>query len=183
MTADRTFDFVGKFPAVFSRSDEATGRIGAALARFVYPGLLVLLAGDLGTGKTTLVRAVGAALGVTNVKSPTFSIEIIYEVHKAHEICQAAKENAPISRLIHADLYRVADADEFSEQFEENLDDGALLMVEWGERWNNAPASDRWDIAISQAGDDLRILEMSAYGERALAVLSRAYSEVLDACR
>ena len=177
MTLGRTFDFVGKFPAVFSRSDDGTGRIGAVLARFVYPGLLVLLAGDLGAGKTTLVRAVGAALGVTNVKSPTFSIEIV------HKVRTPAKENVSISCLIHADLYRVADADEFSEQFSENLDDGALLLVEWGERWNNAPASDRWDIAISEVDDDRRVLEMSAYGERALAALSRAYSEVLDVCR
>lgn len=174
MTTDRAFDFVGKFPAIFSGNDEETGRIGTALARNVYPGLLVLLFGDLGAGKTTLVRAVGAALGVANVKSPTFAIEIVHKV---------TKESASISRLIHADLYRVADADEFSEQFEENLDDGALLFVEWGERWGNAPASDRWDIAISQADGARRIIELSAYGERALAALARVYPEVLDVCR
>ena len=168
------FDFVGKFPAIFSRSDEDTGRIGAALAKLVYPGLLVLLSGDLGAGKTTLVRALGASLGVTGVKSPTFSIETVHKV---------ARADAAISRLIHADLYRISDANEFSEQFSESLDDDALLLVEWGERWNDAPVADRWDIEITQSDGDLRIMEMSAYGERALAALAGAYPEMLDACR
>lgn len=166
-------DVVGKLPAVSSRSEADTERIGICLAEFAYPGLLVLLTGDLGAGKTALVRAVGAEFGISNVKSPTFSIESVHEI---------PDERAGISLMIHADLYRLDDAEELSGQFEEELDEGALMLIEWGERWSGAPFANRWDICIERSGENSRIIEMSAFGERALAALSCAYARILDMC-
>lgn len=101
-----------------------TRRLGAAIARALEPGDLVVLSGDLGAGKTFLVRAVARALGVgENVTSPTFSL--------VHEY---ATRGAP---LVHADLYRLRGPELPVEVarlgLRERRREGAILLVEWGE--------------------------------------------------
>lgn len=155
-----------KFPAIVSASPADTARLGAALARHVYPGLLILLYGPLGAGKTNLASAIGAALGAKNVKSPTFTIESVHRL-----------PNLPFT-LVHADLYRLSDSPDAAAQFEEYLDDGEVVVVEWAERWRRPPSGDRWDILFSFSGVE-RTLVLSAFGERALAALSQAFEEVL----
>lgn len=159
----------GKFPMIRSTSPERTHGVGGRLAASLYPGLLVLLHGDLGAGKTCLARAVGEALGLPGVKSPTFALEHIYRPP-----CVAFS-------LVHADLYRLEDASDFSAQLEEHLEDGAAVLVEWGERWRDPPVRDRWDVRISCGADaDERRIELAAYGERALEALAAAYAGLLD---
>ncbi|MDR3322387.1 MAG: tRNA (adenosine(37)-N6)-threonylcarbamoyltransferase complex ATPase subunit type 1 TsaE, partial [Synergistaceae bacterium] len=69
-----------KFPAVPSRSPSETARFGEALARHAYSGLLVLLMGDLGSGKTLLAKSVGSFLGAADMRSPTFMIELVHKL-------------------------------------------------------------------------------------------------------
>jgi tRNA threonylcarbamoyladenosine biosynthesis protein TsaE len=93
---------------------------GERLARHLRCGDLVLLVGDLGAGKTTLVRGMARGLGSpADVMSPTFQLVRIYPGRV---------------QLAHVDLYRVDDPDEVNDLgLEELLEQGAAV-VEWGER-------------------------------------------------
>jgi len=98
--------------------------LGAAVARVLDGGDLVVLSGDLGAGKTFLVRAIARALGVTgHVTSPTFALVHEYETTRAP--------------LVHADLYRLRGGDLTAEVarlgLRERRREGAILLVEWGE--------------------------------------------------
>lgn len=99
----------------------ATTALGAAIAGQLSRGDAVLLQGDLGSGKTTLARAILAALGVDEtVPSPTFTLVQTYETPRF-----------PVS---HYDLYRLKRPSELDELgLDEALDDGAAL-IEWPER-------------------------------------------------
>ena len=99
----------------------ATATLGAAIAGRLAPGDAVLLRGDLGSGKTTLARAILTALGVDEtVPSPTFTLVQTYETARF-----------PVS---HYDLYRLKHPSEMDELgLDEILEDGAAL-IEWPER-------------------------------------------------
>lgn len=106
--------------SVVSTSPEETRILGAALAPMLVPGDVVSLTGDLGAGKTVLVQGLATALGVTDrVTSPTFTI-----LH----------EYAGRYAILHLDVYRLNSFQEVIDLgFEELLDPGAVLLVEWGE--------------------------------------------------
>jgi tRNA threonylcarbamoyladenosine biosynthesis protein TsaE len=99
----------------------ATTRLGRALARAIEPGALVVLAGELGAGKTFLARAFLRGLGVPDrerVTSPTFSLVHDYEGRV---------------RVQHADLYRLGDASELAPLgLAAARARGDVLLVEWG---------------------------------------------------
>ena len=102
---------------------DATARFGARLAAAVRPGDVLALSGGLGAGKTTLARAVLAALGhEAEVPSPTFTLVQTYD--------------APPLRLpvAHADFYRLDDPGEVEELGLDDYRDGAALIAEWPER-------------------------------------------------
>ena len=100
--------------------EAATVSAGAMLAGLIRPGDVVTLSGDLGAGKTTLVRGLLAALGHEGeVPSPSFAIVQPYD-----------ELDPPVW---HADLYRVEDASELAELGLDSLGD-SVLVVEWPER-------------------------------------------------
>ncbi len=106
----------------FLADDDATARFGAELATSLTPGDIVSLEGDLGAGKTAIARAVIRALAgdpALEVPSPTFAILQPYDT--------------PRGAVLHADLYRLADASEVEELglFD---DPEAIVLVEWAER-------------------------------------------------
>jgi tRNA threonylcarbamoyladenosine biosynthesis protein TsaE len=107
-----------------SRRD--TRQFGSDVARVLLPGDLVIVSGELGAGKTFLVRAIARALGVDGpVTSPTFTLVHEYE-----------NDRAP---LVHADLYRLRgspsrfEAELAALGLRERRNEGALVIVEWGE--------------------------------------------------
>ncbi len=106
----------------FLPDDDATARFGGELAAGLRAGDIVSLEGDLGAGKTALARAVIRALAADpalDVPSPTFAIIQPYETGAGP--------------VLHADLYRLADAAEADELG--LLDDpDAIVLVEWAER-------------------------------------------------
>lgn len=98
----------------------AMDRFGAAIADALRPGDVVALSGGLGAGKTTLARAVIAALGHRGeVPSPSFAIIEVYD--------------PPALRLplVHADFYRLADPREVEELGLDDYREGAALLAEW----------------------------------------------------
>ena len=157
-----------KFPTIKSATPEQTEAIGAFFARNLFPGLLVLLSGDLGSGKTTMIRAIGAELGIPGIKSPTFAIESIYRLNQKN------------TNLIHADLYRLDNCAPAVMQLEEYIEDGSIVLVEWGERWTSPAEHDRWDILITEIGEESRTIDLTAYGERAISALSDSFLDITE---
>jgi N-acetylmuramate 1-kinase len=136
-------------------NEEATRRLAADVANMLEPGDFIALSGDLGAGKTTFVRAIIAHLAndsAIEVPSPTFTLVQNYDL--------------PRFRVVHADLYRVAGADELAEL---GLDEtaGAVVMMEWPDRARGALPHDRIDIAFAlapQDGIEHRIVHMDGRG-------------------
>jgi tRNA threonylcarbamoyladenosine biosynthesis protein TsaE len=109
-----------------TRSEAGTLGLGQLISELLRPPKLVLLRGDLGAGKTTLVKGLASALGAADMEtitSPTFTLLHEYKGHKV--------------RIFHLDLYRI----ETERELEgigiwEIADAGdALILVEWGERF------------------------------------------------
>jgi N-acetylmuramate 1-kinase len=119
------------------------------------PGDFVALSGDLGAGKTTFVRAMIAHLAndaAIEVPSPTFTLVQHYDL--------------PRFRVVHADLYRVAGADELAELGLDEMAD-SVVMMEWPDRAGRALPEDRIDIAFTLAphdGMEHRIVHMDGRG-------------------
>jgi len=146
-----------------SRSPEETAAAGRALARVLDPatGLFVALCGPLGAGKTVWVKgaAEGLAIDPGLVASPTFVL--------AHRL----EGRAP---LMHADLYRIESEAELLEAgFLDWLEPGALVVVEWGDRFPDALPQDRLELRIERRGETERWLSATAQGPVSRAALTR----------
>ena len=142
----------------FSRSEDDTRELGKKLGENLCEGLCVLLYGDLGAGKTVLVRGVGEALGISCVRSPSFTLINEYESDSG-------------LLVIHADLYRLGENDTGSLGLEEYED--SALFVEWPERWKNPPVDDVLKVYISAVSESEREVKILAQGERAEGVLMK----------
>ena len=103
-----------------TKSADDTRELGAAIAGVVTSGDVVLLAGDLGAGKTTLTQGFARGLGITEqVTSPTFVLMRPYEGRLS---------------LVHVDAYRLEHLQEVIDLgLPEMLDDGAIAIIEWGD--------------------------------------------------
>ena len=139
--------------------------LGRRLAALLRAGDLVILAGPLGAGKTTLVQGIGAGLGVRGpVTSPTF---VIARVHPA------VTGSGPA--LVHADAYRLGS---FSEVDDLDLDTdagSAVTVVEWGTGLAEPLAEDRLEITIKPDQDgDVRTVRINGRGARWHGVLTGA---------
>ena len=139
--------------------------LGRRLAALLRAGDLVILAGPLGAGKTTLVQGIGAGLGVRGpVTSPTF---VIARVHPA------LTGSGPA--LVHADAYRLGS---FSEVDDLDLDTdagSAVTVVEWGTGLAEPLAEDRLEITIEPDQDgDARTVRINGHGARWHGVLTGA---------
>src|SRR5499427_8196558 len=135
--------------------EAATARLAADIADLLEPGDFIALSGDLGAGKTTFVRAMIAHLAgdaAIEVPSPTFTLVQHYDL--------------PRFRVVHADLYRVAGADELTELGLDEIAD-CVVMMEWPDRAGGALPQDRIDIAFTLApedGSEHRIVHMDGRG-------------------
>jgi tRNA threonylcarbamoyladenosine biosynthesis protein TsaE len=127
------------------QNEGVTERLGAALAEELPPGTVVALIGTLGAGKTRLVQAVAAALGVPRetVTSPTFVL-----------INEYRQGRVPV---YHFDTYRLKDDDEFLELGpEEYFDSDGLVFVEWADRVAHLLPAELVEIALEVTGDATR---------------------------
>jgi len=131
---------------ITTHSAEETIAFGRTLNRLLAPPKLVLLRGDLGAGKTTLIKGIAAgfeAASEEDVTSPTFTL--------VHEY------RGPLANLYHIDLYRV----DTPRQLETlGLDDlvaeDSLLLIEWGEKFPRLVRERDVEIAIDRRGESER---------------------------
>jgi tRNA threonylcarbamoyladenosine biosynthesis protein TsaE len=136
-----------------TRSVDETRKLAAGLAELARAGDLLLLAGDLGAGKTAFAQGFGRGLGVDGViTSPTFTLAREYRGTRL--------------RLHHLDAYRMEALDEvFDVDLPELLDDEAVVVVEWGDAIAPAVPPDYLEVRITLGeGDDDRILELRPVG-------------------
>jgi tRNA threonylcarbamoyladenosine biosynthesis protein TsaE len=126
-----------------------TESVGAELAGGLRAGDVVLVRGELGAGKTTLVRGAARALGVTDpVTSPSFSIGHRYR----------ARDELTVS---HIDLYRLTGLDEEDpELLADYLGDGRIAFIEWPPDSERELAQARVDVSLAHAGEDRRRIEV-----------------------
>ncbi|MEM8620610.1 MAG: tRNA (adenosine(37)-N6)-threonylcarbamoyltransferase complex ATPase subunit type 1 TsaE [Actinomycetota bacterium] len=139
-----------------SPSLDATHRIAAAVAMVCRGGDTVVLAGEMGSGKTAFAQGVGRALGVdTPMTSPTYTLVHSYELGR----------RSP-SSLHHADLYRLTRTAEVADLgLDELAEYGGLVLVEWGDIVDGA-FDDHLTVALSADDGDVstRTIEVSAVG-------------------
>ena len=161
MTAERTG------LAALTRSADETRGLAAAIADLARPGDLVLLAGDLGAGKTAFAQGFGRGLGVTEqITSPTFTLAQQYDGRL---------------RLHHLDVYRLDQlADVAGLGLAELLDDGGAVLIEWGDSILPALPADYLEVRLTFGdGDDDRHVALRAVGP-SWGMRKRALSEVVE---
>ncbi len=133
-----------------THSPEETITLGRQLAAELKPPCLVLLRGELGAGKTTLVKGIAEALGCASqedVTSPTFTL--------IHEY------RGPQANIFHIDLYRIDTQRELETLgLDELYGDNNLLLIEWGEKFPQFEQGRDVEIAIERAGEDARIVRV-----------------------
>lgn len=140
---------IAGFRGIFALPDmAATASLAARIAAGLRTGDCIALKGDLGTGKTTLTRAILRALGVAeHVPSPTFTLVQSYET--------------PKGQVFHFDLYRVKDTRELDELgFDEALDQG-IVIVEWPERTEERLPENTLTVELSMTGNNGRSAAIS----------------------
>lgn len=137
------------------RSLADTDALGRALAAVLVAGDTVALEGDLGAGKTTLVRTIAVARGIDAgvVSSPTFVIVNEYP---------APREGEPV--LVHVDAYRLTSADDLDPLGWDRLVDGSsVVLIEWAERIAEAlPPETTARLTIRATGEQSRAITLEA---------------------
>jgi tRNA threonylcarbamoyladenosine biosynthesis protein TsaE len=144
---------------IISRGPTATQAVASAIAGTLLPGDVLLLDGDLGAGKTTFTQGLARAMGVGEaVTSPTFSLVRSYPTAFGVE-------------LIHVDVYRLdTEADVIALGLPEMLDDGAVAVIEWGEKAVPALGTEHLDIRFALTDvDGERRIDITPSGSRWLA--------------
>lgn len=133
-----------------TRSAEETIARGRELAAQLKPPLIVLLAGELGSGKTTLTKGIISGLGAAaeeDVTSPTFTL-----VHVFHNHC----------KVFHVDLYRVDGFHDLETLgLEDALVEPAILIVEWPEKFSLRSDWPVVRVELDHAGDDARRIRIT----------------------
>jgi len=143
--------------------EKETLDLGAALAACLEPGLTIYLRGELGAGKTTLVRGILRALGHPGpVRSPTYALVEVYDLSRLH--------------LHHFDFYRFHDPREWIDAgFRESFNGRNIMLIEWPEKagpWL-PPADVEISFDFTVNGREVILVSNSIAGQKCLALLER----------
>jgi tRNA threonylcarbamoyladenosine biosynthesis protein TsaE len=137
---------------VTTESSTATEALARVVSEHVVGGDVVLLAGDLGAGKTVFARGLASGLGVDEpVVSPTFTL---------------AREYHGRLRVVHADVYRLDRVRELDDLGFDDADDDTVTIVEWGDVVSGAFGVDRLEVRLDfvPGRDDTRRITIGAVG-------------------
>ena len=135
-------------------SAEEMHNLGAKIGAQLKAGDLILLNGDLGSGKTVFVQGIAQSLGIEGVTSPTFVI---------------SKRYKGVLPLIHVDVYRLLDSGKAA-LFLDDLDldsdrENSVTIIEWGGAESARLSDQRLEITIDRS-DDVRKVSFNCVGER-----------------
>lgn len=164
---------VSKLPAsdtafeVVTRSPEETRSLGVALGSHAHAGAVILLTGELGSGKTCLTQGILAGLGSKeSARSPTFVLATQYPGRLT---------------LYHLDLYRLERVTEMEDiGLDEYLLGDGVCVVEWAEKATELFPGERLEVRIQRLGESERRLVLSAHGPRHAALL-KAVRDAVEA--
>lgn len=156
---------------VISHSSAQTQRLGVRLGELMHGGELLLLEGQLGTGKTTFTQGLAQGLGITDViSSPTFTILKEYAGQPAPEQPKNLRKVGPA--LYHFDLYRLDNPDEIIDLgFEDYFYGSGVCVVEWADKADPYWPLEHLSIRLKVLSETKRSLLFTATGAR--------YSEIL----
>jgi tRNA threonylcarbamoyladenosine biosynthesis protein TsaE len=140
---------------ITTHSAEQTIAFGTKLAAELAPPLVVLLRGDLGAGKTTLVKGIAEGFGAAraeDVTSPTFTL--------IHEYRGAYRGRA--ATLYHIDLYRIDTERELETLgLDDLLAPDCILLIEWGEKFPRFQRDQNVEIALERVGESERRIQVT----------------------
>ena len=144
-----------------THSSEETIAKGREIAAKLRPPVLVLLKGDLGSGKTTLTKGIISGLGAAkeeDVTSPTFNL-----VHEFRNRNLAGSEHEPAPcKVYHVDLYRIENFHDLeSLGLEDALSEKAIVIIEWPEHFTFRTDWPTVEIHLDHAGGDSRRIAIS----------------------
>jgi len=135
----------------FTHSAEETTELGRSLAAELRPPRLVVLSGDLGAGKTTLIKGIAEgfqAASQENVTSPTFTL--------IHEY------RGPEVNVYHIDLYRIDTPRELDTlALDDLIDEKSVLLIEWGEKFERFRCDRDVEITIDRLGENDRRIRIA----------------------
>jgi tRNA threonylcarbamoyladenosine biosynthesis protein TsaE len=135
-------------------SIESMYQLGAKIGAQLKTGDVVVLTGELGSGKTSLTKGIAKVFGISDVTSPTF---VISRIHKANP------------NFIHVDAYRLLgqDPNNFTDLDFESYLDNSVFVIEWGKDFVEMLTDQYLDIKITQGeNENSRSLEVTAVGQR-----------------
>ncbi len=141
-----------------SHSEEETRRIGSELGKLVQAGDLILLTGELGTGKTCLAQGLARGLGIVE-PTPSPSFVLVREYQGRHT-------------LYHLDFYRLEEKEIEEMGLEDYLSRKGVCVVEWAERGLKLLPPEHLLVELWHLSQGERRLRFSAYGERHVKLLS-----------
>ena len=135
-----------------SRCEEDTLELAENLESEKFPGMVICLDGELGSGKTVFVKGFAKSLGITeNITSPTFNIVKEYETGELP--------------LNHMDVYRLEDTDEtigFNDYFQSE----DITIIEWSELIKDQLPDERLDIRFKVIDENTRVLVLKPHGQK-----------------
>jgi tRNA threonylcarbamoyladenosine biosynthesis protein TsaE len=156
-----------------SASAEETERMGEVLGTLLQPGDVVALFGELGSGKTVLVRGMATGFGCarSDVQSPSFTLVNEY-------VCRCGRQRGARGggerRMAHVDLYRIRSEDELSEMgWDEYVHSRRVVAVEWAERAQRWLPRDHLRVSLETVERDRRRLRVQATGPRSVQLALR----------
>ena len=135
-----------------SRSEQDTMELAENLESEKFPGMIICLDGELGSGKTVFVKGFAKSLGIEdNITSPTFNIVKEYQVGELP--------------LYHMDVYRLEDTDE-DIGFADYFGSEAISIVEWSDLIADSLPEERLDIKFKIIDENTRVLVLKPHGQK-----------------
>lgn len=155
---------------IISHSSAQTQRLGMRLGELLHGGELLLLDGQLGTGKTTFTQGLARGLNITDaVNSPTFTLlkEYSAQPDASPELQEAQRRSGHSPALYHFDLYRLDDPEEIVDLgFEDYFYGSGVCVVEWAEKADVVWPVEHMRIRMKGLSETKRSLLFIATGER-----------------